>query len=175
MDFEILQREVLFQGRAFDVQRLALRLPDGRVRPFDLVRHNPSISVIPVTADGKLLFVRQYRVGVAGTLLELPAGVLDEGEDPLVGARRELREETGMDAAELVKLGQAYLAAGYCNELMHFFLARQLSPAPLAQDEDEFLDLEALPIAEAYAMARRGEIHDSKTLAALFLAAPAIE
>ena len=175
MNFEILQREELFQGRAFEVQRLTMRLPDGRVRPFDLVHHNPSISVIPVTDDGKLLFVRQYRVGVEGSLLELPAGVLDDEEEPWVGARRELREETGMDATELLKLGQAYLAPGYCDELMYFYLARQLTHAPLAQDDDEFLNLEAISIAEAYGMARRGEIHDSKTLAALFLAAPAIE
>jgi ADP-ribose pyrophosphatase len=175
MNFEILQRDVVYQGRAFEVQRLDLRLPDGRVRPFDLVHHNPSVSVIPVTADGKLLFVRQYRVGHEDILLELPAGVLDEGEDPLEGARRELREETGMDAAELMKLGKAYLAPGYCDELMYFFLARQLSSAPLEQDDDEFLHLEALTIAEAFAMARRGEIYDSKTLASLFLAAPYIE
>lgn len=175
MEFEILKREEMFRGRAFEVQRLALRLPDGRVRPFDLVHHNPSISVIPVTADGKLLFVRQYRVGAKADLLELPAGVMETGEDPLEGARRELREETGMDAGELLRLGQAYLAPGYCDELMYFFLARQLVSAPLEQDDDEFLHLEALPIAEAYARARRGEFSDSKTLAALFLAAPLIE
>jgi len=170
MSFAIEKREVMYQGRAFDVQRLSLRLPNGKLRPYDFVRHLPSITVLPVTADGKILFVRQYRVGLDGMLLELPAGSLDEGEDPLDGARRELREETGLDAAELVKLGEAYLAPGYCDEYMSFFLARQLTPAPLEQDEDEFLTVEAYPIAETLAMARRGEIHDSKTLAALFLA-----
>jgi ADP-ribose pyrophosphatase len=174
MNFEIENREMVYQGRAFAVYRLAARLPDGRVRWFDLVHHNPSITVIPLTADGKLLFVRQYRLGADKMLLELPAGVLEEGEDPLQGARRELREETGMDATEIRKVGEAYLTPGYCNELMHFYLARDLHPAPLQQDDDEFLDLESYSVAEAFAMARRGEITDSKTLAALFMIEPEV-
>ncbi len=170
MNFKILKRDVAYQGRAFDVQRLTVRLPDGNVRLFDLVQHNPSITVIPVTNDGRILFVRQYRMGAEDSLLELPAGVLEEGEDPLEGARRELREETGMDAGELKLLGRAYLAPGYSSELMYFYLGRDLSPAPLEQDEDEFLHLESLTIEESLGMARRGEFLDSKTLAAMFLA-----
>ncbi len=103
-------------------------------------------------------------------LLELPAGVLDEGENPLDGARRELREETGMDARELKELGAAYLSPGYCNEYMHFILARELSASPLEPDEDEFMAMEAYPVDEVYRMAYAGEIHDSKSLAALLLA-----
>jgi ADP-ribose pyrophosphatase len=169
MKFEILGRETMYAGRAFNVQRLSMRLPDGRVKPFDLVQHNPSITVIPLTEDGKLLFVRQYRIGVGGPLLELPAGVLEKDEDPLEGARRELREETGMDAGDLREVGRAYLVPGYCDEYMYFYLARQLHPAPLDQDDDEFLNLEAIGLAEAFAMARRGEIADAKSLAAMFL------
>jgi ADP-ribose pyrophosphatase len=172
MKFEIQNREQMYHGRAFDVYRLTARLPDGKVRHYDLVQHAPSITVIPVTADGEVLMVRQYRVGAEKSLLELPAGVLEDNEDPLEGARRELREETGMDAEELQEIGQAYLTPGYCDEFMHFFLARRLHPAPLEQDEDEFLNLESHPVADLLAMARRGEIPDSKTLAALFLAEP---
>lgn len=170
MNYQILQRDVAYQGRAFEVQRLTVRLPDGNVRQFDLVQHNPSITVIPVTNDGRILFVRQYRMGAEDSLLELPAGVLENGEDPLEGARRELREETGMDAGELKLLGRAYLAPGYSSELMYFYLGRDLLPAPLEQDDDEFLHLESLTIEESLGMARRGEFLDSKTLAAMFLA-----
>ena len=170
MNFEIQKRDVAYQGRAFDVERLTIRLPDGKVRVYDLVQHNPSITVIPVTDDGRILFVRQYRMGAEASLLELPAGVLEKDEDPQEGARRELREETGMDAGELKLLGKAYLAPGYSSELMYFYLGRQLSPAPLEQDEDEFLHLESLSIEDSLSMARRGEFYDSKTLAALFLA-----
>jgi ADP-ribose pyrophosphatase len=170
MDFIVEKRESMYQGRAFTVERLSMRLPNGNVRPFDFVRHLPSVTIVPVTGDGQILFVRQYRIGPEGALLELPAGSLDEGEDPLTGARRELREETGLDAAELKKLGEAYLVPGYCDELMSFYLARGLTPAPLEHDEDEFLNLESYPVADALTLARQGKIHDSKTLAALFLA-----
>ena len=92
MNFEIKQRDVAYRGRAFDVQRLTVRLPDESVRVFDLVEHNPSITVVPVTDDGRILFVRQYRMGAEEDLLELPAGVLETDEDPAVGARREPRK-----------------------------------------------------------------------------------
>lgn len=172
MDFEIQTRETVFRGRAFDVQQLTARLPDGRVRTFDLVEHLPSVTVLPLTEEGQILFVRQYRMGAGAALLELPAGVLDAGEDSLTGARRELREETGMDAAEWKLLGGAYLAPGYSSERMDFFLARGLFAAPLKQDDDEFLQLEAIDVADALRMARAGALADAKTLAAFFFALP---
>ncbi len=168
--FTILNRSVDYRGRAFEVHRLKLLLPDGKTHDFDLVAHRDSISILPVDSEGNLLFVRQYRVGAEAELLELPAGVLEEGEDPLRGAIREVREETGLAAKKVVLLGQAYLAPGYSSELMYFYLATDLYPSPLEQDADEFLSLVKIPAQEAYRMARAGEIHDSKTLAALFLA-----
>ncbi len=168
--FKILNRTVEFNGRAFAVQRLDLLLPDGKKHDFELVAHRNSVSILPVDDQGNMLFVRQYRVGAESELLELPAGVLEESEDPLEGAKREVREETGMAAGKIVHLGQAYLAPGYASELMYFYLAGELYPSPLQQDADEFLSLVKIPVKEAYRMARSGEIHDSKTLAALLLA-----
>jgi ADP-ribose pyrophosphatase len=147
-----------------------MRLPDGRTHDFELVEHNDSVSILPVDGEGNMLFVRQYRLGAQDDLLELPAGVLEKGEDSLEGADREVREETGMAAHKLVPIGQAYLAPGYSTELMYFFLATDLYPAPLEQDADEFLELVKVPVAEAYRMARAGELRDSKTLAALLMA-----
>ena len=167
---KILEQIDVYSGRAFDVQRVRILMPDGHQGFYDLVQHPDSVSIVPLTADGKLLFVRQHRIGAGRDLLELPAGVMEAGEDPAECAARELREETGMAAGTLVKLGQAYLTPGYCTELMHFFFASQLYPAPLEADADEFLHLEALPVGEALDTARRGELFDSKTLAALFLA-----
>ncbi len=172
MMFEILGYEPQYRGHAFDVVKVQVRLPDGRVRPYDLVEHRDSISIVPVDDQGHILFVAQYRIGAGRELLELPAGVMEEEEEARACAEREIREETGYAAREWIELGQFYLAPGYCTERMVAFLARELYPAPLRPDADEFLHLRALSIEEAYAMAQRGEIHDSKTLAALFLARP---
>lgn len=144
--------------------------PDGRERTYDLVQHADSISVVPVDGEGRVLFVRQYRLGAQKPLLELPAGVMEAGETPLECAAREIREETGRAARELTPLGSYYLAPGYCTELMYTFLATGLVDDPLEADADEFLEVVALPVAEVYAMIRRGEMNDGKSLAALLLA-----
>jgi ADP-ribose pyrophosphatase len=168
--YQILDRNIPFKGAAFEVHQLKIRLPDGRSHTFDLVEHRDSVSVVPVDGEGNLLFVSQYRVGAVADLLELPAGVLEEGENPHDGAGREIREETGLAAGRLVELGKAYLAPGYSTECMYFFLATALYPSPLEADADEFISLVRIPLDEAYRMARAGEFQDSKTLAALLLA-----
>src|SRR5512137_1831759 len=96
MTFTKLTSQSVYQGRAFNVERVLVRLPDGQEKYYDLVAHRNSVTIIPVDAQEKMYFVRQYRLGGDEYLLELPAGVLEPGEDPLTGARREVREETGM-------------------------------------------------------------------------------
>lgn len=170
MNFSILQRETIYQGRAFEVEKVYLRLPDGAVRPYDLVQHSGSVTIVPLDDQGNILFVKQYRIGVGEELLELPAGVLNDGEDPLTCAGREIREETGMAAQKLEMLGDFYLAPGYSSEHMYIFLASGLYPAPLEQDADEFLELVAIPAGQVLEMAQNGELRDAKSLAALMLA-----
>jgi ADP-ribose pyrophosphatase len=170
MDFEEIKREVSYQGRAFDVHRVHLKFPDSHTREYDLVIHPGAVVIVPLDEEGNLLFVRQYRLGASQELLELPAGVLEEGETPETTARREIREETGMAAHQWTKLGEMYIAPGYCTEHQVVFLARGLSSAPLKADSDEYLNLQRIPLEEAYRMARNGSIHDAKTLAALLLA-----
>lgn len=170
MNFSILQRETIYQGRAFGVEKVQMRLPDGSIRPYDLVQHSGSVTIVPLDSNGNLLFVRQYRIGVGEELLELPAGVLNDSEDPQTCAAREIREETGMAAANLELLGDFYLAPGYSSEHMYIFLASGLYPSPLEQDADEFLQLVAIPASQALEMAQNGELRDAKSLAALMLA-----
>ncbi len=170
MIFEELKRDTVYQGRAFGVHVVRLRLPDDRVRDYDLVHHMPSVTIVPLDDKGRLLFVRQFRLGAGEELLELPAGVMEAGEEPLVCAEREIREETGYAAGKMELLGDFYLAPGYSDEHMFVYLASELQLDPLKQDEDEFLELEAIPAGEALANLRA--IHDSKTLAALLLAQP---
>lgn len=172
MTFTILQREKIYQGRAFGVERVQIRLPDGAVRPYDLVQHSGSVTIVPMDEHRNLLFVRQYRIGVGEELLELPAGVLNHDEDPRECAAREMREETGMAASQLDLLGDFYLAPGYSSEHMYIYLATGLFPSPLAQDADEFLQVQPIPADEALQMAQQGNLRDAKSLAALLLALP---
>ncbi len=175
MSISELGREKQYHGHVFDVSKIHVRLPDGRERAYDLVEHGDSITILPVDAQGNIYFVTQHRIGSGSTLLELPAGVLDPGESPLTSAKREIREEIGMAASEMIPLGGFYLAPGYTDEYMTIFLAKGLYEAPLDPDEDEFLKVVTIPIAEAYQKALAGEIQDGKSLAALLLAQPYLE
>jgi ADP-ribose pyrophosphatase len=170
MPFEFLRSETLLKGRAFSIRRDTLKTPDGRETKFDIIEHGGSVIIVPMDQDGNLLFVRQYRHAAGMDLLELPAGTLEEGEDPAICAAREIREETGFAADKIKKIGDFYLAPGYSTEFMHVYLAQDLRHDPLAADDDEFLSVEKIPFAEAVQMAERGEMPDAKSLAALLLA-----
>ena len=175
MPFELLKSEILMKGRAFTIRQDHLKTPDGRETKFEIIEHSGSVVIIPIDENGNVLLVRQYRHATGQDLLELPAGTLDDNEAPETCAAREIREETGMAAGNLTKLGEFYLAPGYSDEFMVVYLATELSDNPLNPDDDEFLSLESVPIAEAIRMAERGEIPDAKSLAALFLAKPSLE
>lgn len=172
MKFTTIRSESVFRGRAFNVRQDRVELPDGRQATLDIVDHADAVTLLPVDTDGNLWFIRQFRQPTGQVLLELPAGVMEAGEPSELSARRELREETGMDAAVLLKLGSFYLAPGYSTECMHVFLAQKLFPAPLPGDADEFLNIERIPLQDAYSMAEAGRIQDAKTLGALLLARP---
>jgi ADP-ribose pyrophosphatase len=172
MKFEVINRETVYRGRAFDVQRLQVKMPDERTTSYDLVKHVGAVTLVPLDEEGNILFVRQFRVAVNSEMLELPAGTLDPDEEPDVCAAREIREETGMAARRLQKLGEYFLAPGYSSEHMHVYLASDLYHAPLEADEDEFLQVQKIPVARVFEMAEGGEINDAKTLASLLLARP---
>ncbi|MBM3151519.1 MAG: NUDIX hydrolase [Chloroflexi bacterium] len=170
MQFELIESEIVYPGRAFTVRRDHLRLPDGRTTRFDIVEHHSSVVIVPLDRDGNLVFVRQYRHAAGLDLLELPAGVIEPGEEPEACARREVREEIGLAAGRMEAVGGFYLAPGYSTEYMHVYLATGLEPGPLKADPDEFLQVEPIPLAQALSLADGGKIPDSKSLAALLLA-----
>lgn len=172
MRFDLLKTERLFEGRAFKIRRDWVRTPQGRETKFDIIEHHGSVILVPIDAEDNVLFVRQYRHAAGQELLELPAGTLDEGESPEACAGREIREETGFAARSLQKIGEFFLAPGYSTEFMVVFLARDLYPAPLEADADEFLRPEKIPLRVAFEMAGHGRIPDAKSLAALLLAKP---
>lgn len=170
MNFKTMNQETIYTGRVFRVEKVQTQLPTGEIRAYDLIDHPSAVAIVPLDSAGNILFVRQYRVGAGEELLELPAGLLKDGEDPDPAASRELREETGMAAGKMTHLGNFYSSPGYSSEYMHIYLATGLYPAPLDQDDDEFIQVEAIPAVKALEMARGGKIRDAKTLAALLLA-----
>lgn len=175
MPFELIKSETLLQGRAFKIRRDYLKTPDGRETKLEIVEHGGSVVILPIDEEKNLLFVRQYRHAAGGDLLELPAGTRDGNEPYEACARREIREETGMEATKLQKVGEFYLAPGYSTEFMAVFLATGLKENPLQADEDEFLLVEKIPLKKAIDMVERGGVPDAKSLAALLLARPYLE
>jgi len=169
MPFELIRSETLLQGRAFKVRRDTLKTPNGNETKLEIVEHEGSVVLIPIDNQGNLLFVRQYRHAVGEDLLELPAGTRDDDESFEECAAREIREETGLEAGHLQKVGEFYLVPGYSTEFMAVFLATELNENPLQADEDEFLQVEKIPLKQAMEMAKQGKILDAKSLAALLL------
>ena len=172
MPFELIKSETLLQGRTFKIRRDVLKTPNGRETRLEIIEHGGSVVLIPIDDDGNLLFVRQYRHAAGEDLLELPAGTRDDDESFEECAAREIREETGMEAGKLQKVGEFYLAPGYSSEFMVVFLATGLKDNPLDADDDEFLQVEKIPLQQAMEMAERGDVPDAKSLAALLLAKP---
>jgi ADP-ribose pyrophosphatase len=170
MTVKLISRETVYRGKIFTIEAVLLENPNGGRVCYDLVKHNPSVSILPLDAEGLVYMVRQYRLGSNRELLELPAGVMETDEDPQSCALRELREEIGMSSQDMTLLGKAYLIPGYGDELMYFFLARELVPSPLMADLDEFIKVERYSVAELFNMIDSGDICDSKTLATLTLA-----
>ena len=167
---KILDVEKIYKAHVFEVEKIKCELPDGRQRHYDLVRHGPAVVLVPVTEDGSILFVKQYRLGAEKELLELPAGMINDGEDPDPAAERELQEETGYESLNIKKLGGFYASAGYCSEYLNIYLARELKWNPLPQDDDEFLSNISMSVEEAYEAVASGKIEDAKTIAALMMA-----
>lgn len=168
--FELINSELLMQGRVFKIRRDHLKTPDGRDTKYEIIEHCGSVIIVPVDANGNLLFVRQYRHAAGLDLLELPAGTRD-GDEPFEDcAAREIREETGMEAGKLLKIGEFYLAPGYSTEFMVVFIATDLRHNPLEADDDEFLEVEKLTLKNTMKLVKDGKMLDAKTLAALLLA-----
>jgi ADP-ribose pyrophosphatase len=174
MPFETITRETIYRGHAFNVRRDEVSLPDHRTMHLDIIEHVGAVTILPIDANGRILFVRQYRHAAGKELLELPAGTLNVGELPENCALREIREETGFAAGKLIKIGEFFLAPGYSTEYMVVFLATELHHDPLPGDQDEFITLQPVPLDQAYGLALNGELQDGKSLAALLLARPHI-
>jgi ADP-ribose pyrophosphatase len=164
MPTDELNRTLVYRCRVFDVFEGDVRLPDGRIVRQSWVDHRPTIAVVPVNPEGKLILIRQYRHATGGMIVEIPAGTMDHPDEAVEECvQRELAEEAGFQAGRLVKLFEGYLVPGWSNEYMHFFLALDLHPAALPADDDEYIRVMPTSLAEAGRMIRDGRIVDAKT------------
>ena len=167
---------VVYKGRVFSVEVAQVTLPNDREVTVDVVRHPRSVVLIPIPEAGHVILIRQYRYAVNQWLWELPAGSVDEGEEPEAAARRECHEEIGQVPQAMMRLGTFYPTPGYCDEEMNFYKATGLreprGDEKAEQDEDEDIEQGAFSVERVRSMIRSGEIIDLKTVAGLALLGP---
>lgn len=166
---EIMQNELVFEGKLFNVERRRWRGADGRQVVRDIVRHPGAVLIVP-RIDHRVVLIRNRRIAVDRDLLELPAGTAEPEEAPEVTALRELREETGYRAARIARLGAFYTSPGFSDELIHVFVADDLTPGKPETEPWEDITVEIVDWRDALDMTLDGRIHDGKTVAALWMA-----
>jgi ADP-ribose pyrophosphatase len=159
----------IYRGRIFRVEREHVTLPHGVALTMDVIRHRGSVVLLPQPEAGQIVLIRQYRHVIRRSIWELPAGTLEPGEQPARAARRECEEETGWRPRRVVRLGEYYATPGYCDERMIFYaclgLARPSRPA--RGDDDEHILPQVFTLRQAWALVRRGEVVDMKTVLGL--------
>ncbi|MGB3533464.1 MAG: NUDIX hydrolase [Microcoleaceae cyanobacterium] len=170
----ILENRLFYRGRKFNFDVNRLRLPNGAEGDWECIRHPGGALVVPVTPEGKLVLVRQYRFAIQGRTLEFPAGTIEPDEDPATTIKREVEEETGYRAHKWHNLGQFILAPGYSDEIIYAFLAQDLEKLekPPAQDEDEDIDVVLMTPEELEQAILAGEPVDAKSISSFLLAKP---
>lgn len=166
MDYteKTLRRVNTLKGIIVDVEEDMIELPNGKITMREVVRHPGGVCVAAVAEDGTVAMVRQFRYPFRAHLWELPAGKLEPGEEPLPAAKRELSEETGLEADSWIDLGALYATPGYCTETLHLYLATGLHQGKAHPDPNEFLDVARVPLAELIRRIENGEIRDAKTV-----------
>ena len=162
----MVSSQTIFEGKIIKVTLDQARLPDGSLAPREVVYHPGGVAVLALDEDNTVYLVKQYRYPIQQLLLEMPAGKLDHGaeENVLLGAQRELSEETGLEAAQWTYLGYTLASPGFCDEALHMYLARGLTRKRQHLDEDEFLDVVTMPFGQLVEQVMDGTITDGKTV-----------
>jgi len=159
-----ISEDVLFEGLIFNVNRLRVQLPSGKAALRDITRHPGAAAVVALTDEGRICLVRQYRAALGRVTVEIPAGKLDPGEDPLECARRELLEETGFEAGKMAYLTTIATTPGFTDELIHIYLATDLRFVHANPDADEFLNVDLVELSQLIDAVLDGRIEDAKTV-----------
>ena len=166
---KLIESERIYEGAILNLRRDKVTAASGTAYR-EIVEHNGAVAIVALTDDNHIIMERQYRYACGRAVLEVPAGKIDKGEtDPVAAAVRELKEETGYTADEIIHLGDCNPSCAYSEEVIHIYLMRGLTKGEQSLDDDEVLELIEMPFEEVYEMGVRGEIVDSKTLAALLM------
>lgn len=167
-----IHRQMIFEGKVISLRIEDVALPNGQIAKRELVAHPGAVAIVAITNEGHLIFVKQYRKALERTLIEIPAGKIEQGEAPEMTALRELEEETGYTTKDLTFIQSIATSPGFADEIIHLYVARQLIQVenPIAGDEDEFIDVITVPLEEAEEMIQTGDIIDAKTVVAIHLA-----
>ncbi len=168
MNNRILSSEYVYKGRLIRLRVDQVELPDGNRTIREVMEHPGAAVIVPVDGDGTVHLVRQYRDAIGQQLLEVPAGKLDPGEDPADCARRELREELGLTAGKLTRLTAFYSSPGFCDEILHVFLAEELTHGEEDSDHEEFIEPEQRPLDPLPELLQ--ELKDGKSIIGVLLA-----
>ena len=170
-----IETQTVYEGLIVDIRRDVALLQNGSRVPREVVIHPGGVGIVPVTADNKVLMVRQYRYPMEEELLEIPAGKLDGGEDPFVCAQRELSEETGCTAGKYIDFGATYPSPGFCREVLYLYLALDLQQGDMHLDENELLSVEEIAIDELMDKIMANELTDAKTIIGIMKAKKYLE
>lgn len=172
MDYEekTLWRKPIYEGNIIKIETLGVTLPNGKEATRDLVLHPGASVVVPISDDGQVYMVRQYRKPIEKESLEIPAGKLDKGEDPEVCAYRELKEETGLITKNMKHIISIHSTPGFSNEVLHMYVATDLEEGEACADEDEFISTEKIPVEDLVSRVLNHEITDAKTIIGILLA-----
>lgn len=167
MSYEVKSSEVVYKGKVFNIEKDVITLPDGREATRETVKHGGAAAMIPIDDEGKIIFVRQYRHSAGKEVLEIPAGTIENGENPYDCAVREIEEETSYKAGKMTFMLKMFSAIGFCSEVIYIYLAEDLVKGEFHMDADEFITIERYSLDESIDLIEKGEICDSKTIAAI--------
>ena len=163
-----LSSQLIYEGRVVKLRVDTVQMPSGRETTREIVEHSDCVAIIAIDANDNVLLVNQFRKPVEKELLEIPAGGIEPGEDPVDCVCRELREETGYLPGKVERLGSFYSAPGYCTEYLHLYLATELTPSPLQAEDTENISLVRVPLGQIPRLITSGSICDAKSIAGLF-------
>lgn len=167
---KIITSKNVYDGRIVKLDINEVELPNGQIAKREVVSHKPGVSIVAIDDKSNFIFVKQFRSGIGDELIEIPAGLVENGENPKSAARRELQEEIGYDCSNLELLCSFYPSPGFCNEVTYIYLATNLIKSSLPKDEDEFIELIRIPMVEIKSLYNKEYTVDGKTILGITLA-----